>query len=315
MNIGPVREEGFGGHRALGRLVGLQSMATPRHVPFLERRFSAARDEQLRLCDEIAVDILRLAGDELDDFLRAYDFICTIQKKEEIHFRRHGVYRLSRLHQAVEEIYSNSDYMRSYMRGLLMTQVFWSNHTAAMAFFLEKFLAHNRQGYDLLEIGPGHGLLLSRSLADSRAASVSGWDISAASIAATEDALRKLGTTRDCKLQLRDIFAPGDKSETFDAVVFSEVLEHMEEPARALDAIAKVMRPGARLYVNVPVNSPAPDHLFLLRSPEDAVAFVRSQGFEIEQAEYFPATNYSLEAARKHSLSISTCIVAIKPGG
>jgi 2-polyprenyl-3-methyl-5-hydroxy-6-metoxy-1,4-benzoquinol methylase len=203
--------------------------------------------------------------------------------------------------------------MQSYMRGLLMTQLFWSNHAASMGFYLNEFLARNCDNYDLLEIGPGHGLLFSRAIADPRAHSVTGWDISAASISETKDALNKLGVTRPYTLTVQNLFDAGDATEAFDAVVFSEVLEHLEEPERALDAIRAIMRKKARLYINVPINSPAPDHLFLLRSPEEAVAFVESRGFTVETAKYFPATNYSLEAARKHSLTISVCIVATKP--
>jgi 2-polyprenyl-3-methyl-5-hydroxy-6-metoxy-1,4-benzoquinol methylase len=207
----------------------------------------------------------------------------------------------------------NLDMLR-YMRGLLMTQIFWSNHAASMRFYLNEFLIGNAAGYDLLEIGPGHGLLFSRAIADTRSGSVVGWDLSVASVAATREALDKLEVTRPYRLEVRDLFESNECGEAYDAVVFSEVLEHMEEPGKALDAIRGVMRPRGRLYINVPINSPAPDHLLLLRSPDEALSFVKSHGFEIERTGFFPATNYSLEAALKHALTISVCIIAVKPG-
>ena len=97
-------------------------------------------------------------------------------------------------------------------------------------------------------------------------------------------------------------------------MVLSEVLEHLEEPVKALAAIRHVMRPNGRLYINVPINSPAPDHIFLLRSPEEAVAFVEQQGFRVERTGFFPATNYSLDAARRHQLTVSVCLIAVKSG-
>ncbi len=312
MSIDPTQEESFGPFASLGTLVAAVSRASPRHITFLTRRFSQTDQSELELCDSIARQIICLAGSELESFVAAYDFICEIQTREEIYFRRHDAYRLKTVREAVEEVYGNRGYMQKYMHGLLMTQALWSNHSASIGFYTREFLAKNRQGYELLEIGPGHGLLFSRAAADARAKSVTGWDLSPASVSETREALSKLGVTRPYALEVRDLFQSGHAQSAFDAVVFSEVLEHLEEPSKALAAIRTLMRPDARLYINVPVNSPAPDHLFLLRSPEDAISFVRRHGFEIEQTGLFPATNYSLAAARKHALTISTCLIAVK---
>jgi 2-polyprenyl-3-methyl-5-hydroxy-6-metoxy-1,4-benzoquinol methylase len=313
LQVDPSRLESFGCHACLGSLVVRQMAASPRHSSFFTRRFSAASAAELRLCDELARQIYRLAGDDIDLFVKGYDFICDIQTREEIYFRRHNQYRLKTAADAIREVYSNRDYMQNYMRGLLMTQVFWSNHTASMGFFLDEMLARNAADYSLLEIGPGHGLLFSRAAADPRAGSLLGWDLSPASIAESQEALHRLGIERPFQLEVRDLFDSGYSGPGFDAIVFSEVLEHLEQPERALAEIRNLMRPHARLYINVPINSPAPDHLFLLRSPEEAVSFVQQRGFEIERTGFFPATNYSLEAARRHALTVSVCIIAVKP--
>ncbi len=312
--IDPSDAASFGTYRYLGALVSRQSAESPRHVPFFLRRFSHIPDSELALCDEFARQIFELAGSEIDAFFGGYDFICDILKQEEIYFRRNDTYRLKTVRQAIEEVYGNSLYMQNYMRGLLMTQVFWSNHAASMNFYIDEFLARNSPDTDLLEIGPGHGLLFFRAISDLRVRTATGWDLSAASISETQDALRKLGVKRPYELQVRDMLQSHDAAQCFDAVVLSEVLEHLEQPSEALDAIAAILRPGGRLFVNVPINSPAPDHIFLLRSPEEAVSLVKSRGFEIERTGFFPATNYSLDAAKRHKLTISVCVIAVKPG-
>jgi 2-polyprenyl-3-methyl-5-hydroxy-6-metoxy-1,4-benzoquinol methylase len=302
--------ERLGACPALHSLTSRQCAAFPRHGAFLQRRFAAADESELRLCEQLAAQILKLAGNELDAYLGAYDFICDRQTEEELHFRRHNAYRLRTARDAAREVYQNPLYMRNYMRGLLMTQVFWANHTGSLGFYAERFLACNPPGYSLLEIGPGHGLLFSRAAADPRAGRITGWDVSSTSIAQSREALARLGIVDGYALEVRDLFDAIDTGQVFDALVFSEILEHLEEPGRALQVIRGLMRPSARLFVNVPVNSPAPDHLFLLRSPEEATAFVESQGFRIESHAFYPATNYSLAAARKHALTISVCMVA-----
>jgi len=314
MKIDPLQLKTFGPYAALGSLVVQQTTASPRHSAFFARRFSAANDSELRLCDELAGQIYQLAGDEIVDFTAGYDFICDIQTREEIYFRRHGEYRLKTVSDAVKEVYGDRGYMQRYMRGLLMTQVFWSNHTASMRFFVNEVLARNPTNYKLLEIGPGHGLLFSRAAADPAVGSLVGWDLSPASVAESRQALQKLGIERPYALEVRDVLQSGYDGPGFDVIVFSEVLEHLQEPGRALDAIHDLLRPKARLYINVPINSPAPDHLFLLRSPEEAVELVQRHGFDIECTGFFPATNYTLEAARKHALTITVCIVAVKDG-
>lgn len=299
---------------SLSRLVQRQIELAPIHAPFLARRYGSADARELRLCNELALDIERLSTGEYDEFLRGYDFICDIQKAEELYFRRHKAYRLTRFQDAIDQVYNNKPYMQSYMRGLLVTQAHWANHTASLRFYRDRFLATLPVGGDLLEIGPGHGLLLARAVQHAKAASVTGWDLSKASLEETATALGRLGVPADAyRLEERNLFDPGTAGPRFDGVVFSEVLEHLEEPERAIRGIYSVMRPNARLYVNVPINSPAPDHIFLLRSPEEAVDFLTRHGFEIVEVGAFPATNYSIEAARRHALTISVCIIARKP--
>ena len=309
-SIDPTRQDTFLPFAALGQLVARQCLATPRHIDFLSRRFRSAEQADLRLCDELARQILVLAGDELSAFFEGYDFICNVMVEEEFFFRRHNAYRLKAVGEAIADFYSNDAYMRPYMRGLLMSQVFWSNHASSMKFYIEEFLPRNRKGYDFLEIGPGHGLLFSRAAFDGRAGSVTGWDLSPASIEECKDALRRLGVNRDYRLEVRNLLDSPANAPQFDAIVLSEVLEHMEEPARALQEVRSLLRPGGRAYINVPVNSPAPDHFFLFRSPEEVLALLESQGLRAERTGFFPATNYSLAAARKHNLTISVCVVA-----
>lgn len=54
-----------------------------------------------------------------------------------------------------------------------------------------------------------------------------------------------------------DIVAPADSlpvdDGSFDAVLFTQVLEHLAEPGAALAELLRVLRPGARLYLTAPL--------------------------------------------------------------
>lgn len=292
----------------VARLVGAILDKYPKHEPFMARRFDGTPESERASNEALADQILSLAGDQLDKFVDGYEFICQIQKEEELYFRRHKEYRLKSFQEALDQIYSNADYMAAYMRGLLVTQLLWSNHTHSIAFYTERFLGQTPAGAELLEIGPGHGLLLARAVQALGQGQVTGWDVSASSLAHTRNALNALGVHDGFKLEARNLF--DSQAERFDAVVFSEVLEHLEDPRGALAAIRTLVKPGGRLFLNVPINSPAPDHIFLLRSPEETFDLVRGQGFEIVESACFPATNYSMEQATRHKLTISVSLIA-----
>ncbi len=90
----------------------------------------------------------------------------------------------------------------------------------------------------------------------------------------------------------------------------SEILEHLEDPVGALRAAAAWMRPGGWLWINVPVNSPAPDHIFLLRTPEEAVELVRAAGFTPVDTAFYPMTGRTLDETRRENLTISVIVTA-----
>lgn len=277
---------------------------------------AAVDAEEAIVLEELAGVIVAMAGDDLDRCCLDYDWLTKTVLEEELHFRRSGGYRLQTLEQAVEQVYSRSDLMTRYMNGLLMTQAWWSNHTRAILAYRRDFLAGGRGR--CLEIGPGHGLLL-RLAAQSAFDTVEALDISEASLALTKAGLRRAGVDPDSprfRFHARDLFASGIREEfggQFDAVVFSEVLEHLDRPAEAMQTLFAITKPGGRLFVHVPVNSPAPDHLFLLRSPDEARDFVSQFGFDVEAAHSFPGANLPLARAIATQSTISCVFVLTKP--
>lgn len=296
----------------LNKFVRAQIEHSPEQLKFFTRRLQDLSQSDLVALEEIAGHIDNLVKDDFDAHIADYAWLCNEQINEELHFRRFGKYRLNSFQEAYDQVYSNKEYMTRYMNGLLMTQMWWSNHTKVMEFYKSGFLATNPDGYSHLEIGPGHGLFLYFAASDPRSGEVHSWDISEASVAMTRGALHKLGLRKMPNLQLTDMFK--EPSGSFDSVVFSEVLEHMEHPGDALDVLRSVLSPRGRLFINMPINSPAPDHLFNAESPEALGDFIESFGLRIVDRQMFPATNQTLEAARRKKLTISCVYVAERAG-
>jgi len=294
---------------AVKRLVDLVVTSWPEHAPFLERSFQARDARERSMSEQLAELVFRLHADAPQDLVRGYRWMCEMVREEELEFRRSGQYRYSSFREVNELVYQQRERMADYMFGLLASSVLWLNHTRSFVNYAERFLALNREGYRHLEVGPGHGLLLYMAAADPRCASVTGLDISAESLAQTEGALARLGAQKPAQCMTCDIAQPLAVAARFDSVVLSEVCEHLEAPGAALVNLRGIMAPGARIFVNVPVNSPAIDHIYLLKSPEEVVELVRGAGFIIEETLNAPASGYTEARARKFGAAISVCVI------
>ena len=291
--------------------------AWPEHGRFLRTSFQDRSSELLRTTEHIAALLDRVAEDRkqpISAFADAYRYLCEhIVYPEELFFRREGRYRLSTFEAAAAEVYDNPELMARYMDGLFVSDALWLNHASAMNDFASHYLPASRRGGRHLEIGPGHGMLLHLALTYGDFSTLAAWDVSETSIAHTHRVLQLVGAADRVELQLQNLFDPValiNHAGAFDSIVFSEVLEHLEQPHEALAVIRQLLAPEGTVWINVPANGPAPDHLYLLRSPDEARAAVEAAGFEVVRTAAYPVAGSSLERAIRQELPISCVIVA-----
>jgi len=304
---------------SLDRMITQLLTLWPEHREYVEKSFSTRARDVMATSEEIASCVLRLAdgmAGGLDGLCGDYRFLCEkIVLPEELHFRRHNRYRLSSFEDALKECYANAPFMTRYMNGLLVSNVIWHNHAAAISSYVQEYLPSLKAGSDHLEIGPGHGLFLYFAAMCHSVAGVSGWDVSPTSIAHTREALSALGVERPTTLTLQNLFEadPASDDRRFDSIVMSEILEHLEDPVAALRFAMAWLKPGGTIWVNVPANSPAPDHIFLVESPEHACDIVRAAGLDVTAWHGFAMTGTTLEKARRRKLAISCVVIGRKP--
>lgn len=298
-------------YASLTRMIDRQLSVFPEHRRFLESRFSGVDERHLRFTDELGAMIEKVAGPKIDTICEDYRWLSQVVLGEEVQFRRSGRYRYSTFEEAEKMVYSNFELMSRYMNGLLASQLWWRNHTEVLSFYRNVFIPGNASEFHHLEVGPGHGLFLYLAAISPNCRSAEGWDISEASIAGTKAALAALGAPDRIALRLVDLFAA--PSGRYDSITFSEVLEHLEDPAHALKVLYGLLAPGGRIFINAPANSPAPDHIYLFRSPEEVEQMVVDAGFTVVDRMFAPCTGYTLERARKAGLAISAAVIAAKP--
>lgn len=256
--------------------------AWPQHAGFLERHFKACNERDASFIDTLAGEVLALAGDELETFADDYRWMCALFLKHELQYRRSHQLRHAASEQIRAQYYDNADDMTRYMHGLLVSQLTWPQHLGAQVIFKQQFLTRLAAGYRYLEIGPGHGVTMAVVGADPRCGSLSGYDISAASIALTRAALARLGVTRAVELQLADICAAPLSTARYDAICISQVLELVSSPAAAINHLATVLADNGLLFVNAPVEMRAPDHIRVWHDHSEVDALLTDAGLGIE---------------------------------
>ncbi len=298
---------------SLARICAAVLDVWPEHQQFLSLRFADPAESTLPIAEEMAELVVRIAGSDLPTFADSYRWTCEALIAEDLHFRRTGGYRWTFFEDAHREVYSRIDYMQNYLRGLLLSQVLWANQATSFHFYVERFLARLKPGADYLEIGPGHGLLMYFAARSPLIGSITGWDVSESSLAMTRHTMKTIGMQYPFKLELHNILEPASVQEVYDAVVLSEVLEHLDRPDAALATVYRALKPGGLAFFNVPVNSPAPDHIYYWGAPSEVEELVRSVGFKIVDSDAAPTTGYSLDRALRRRVTINTLIVASRP--
>jgi 2-polyprenyl-3-methyl-5-hydroxy-6-metoxy-1,4-benzoquinol methylase len=291
----------------------------PEHEKFIRKSFADRGAALSETTEEISALLLRVVqahGRPLASFADDYRYLCEeIVFPEELFFRREQRYRLSTFEEAAKEVYHNAPLMARYMNGLFLSDAQWLNHASAMNDFAHLYLPTARKSGRHLEIGPGHGMLLHLALHFGDFANLSAWDVSATSVQHTRDVLSAVGESEKVDLQLRDLYDPVVLEAgrgRFDTIVFSEILEHLERPREALEVVREILAPGGSVWINVPLNGPAPDHLFLLRSTREAAELVAACGLEVVRTAAYPIAGYSLAHAERAALPVSCVVVGSK---
>src|SRR5690349_13288370 len=121
-------------YSSLNKMLNAQLAVFPDHRAYLERRFEDANESHLALTDDLAAMVLRIAGAGLAQKCEDYRWLAGQILDEELYFRRNGKYRLSKFEDALREVYANHDFMLKYVNGILLSQLWWRNHTEVLGY-------------------------------------------------------------------------------------------------------------------------------------------------------------------------------------
>jgi SAM-dependent methyltransferase len=298
---------GLAAYPALDAMVALVLSRWPEHRAYIDKSIGRRSRQEMATSELAAAAVMKLAADNAETVADDYRWLCGMLREEELNFARTGAYRYATFEDALKYVYSDEALMARYMHGLLFSHVLWFGFAASLHFFLQRLEARLPKNGRVLEVGPGHGLLLYLALTRLNAAEVHGWDVSQVSLDQTAEAMALLGASAELRIQDMNRVEPG--ADNFDLVILSHLLEHLEDPVTALKSMRGAIAKGGKLLVNIPTNAPNPDHLILLRHPDEALQMVRDGGFNVVEHAVFTTEGGSLTSAlRKHAATIVSII-------
>jgi len=198
---------------------------------------------------------------------------------EYLRFLETGHYSCASFQEAQKNVYDNAEVMEYYMNALILSQFLWGHHYEMLSFFTQGVSKHKGEIKKYLEIGCGHGLFISEALnilnPDIQFDVV---DISPTSIEMAKNFIK------DPKVSflIKDIFA-FEATEKYDFIAMGEVLEHVEEPLKLLQKLRSLLTNKGCVYLSVPVNIPAIDHIYVFRSAQEIRDALLKAGFTISE--------------------------------
>lgn len=216
--------------------------------------------------------------DGVGSFIRLHQIVEQEREK----FLASGQYPNTSFDAVNRNFYSNPELMRHHMHGLVFAQFLWPDQYQRFSFFSDHLAEFTAQASSYLEVGGGHALYLceaQRQIGDR--ASIQVVDISETSMAIVKS-FAAGDRSGEISFHLMDIFDFPDVP-AFDFITMGEVLEHVEEPAKLLNKLRLLLRPGGKAYITTPANAPMPDHIYLFRNAAEIRTMFTDCGFRIEK--------------------------------
>ncbi len=182
------------------------------------------------------------------------------------------------------DLYSDEDIMgRRYLVGLYLAQALWPNHYSKLSFFEDELLAGLRDGARVLDVGCGpgtYGLAIGRAVAcdELTLLDISPLSEPLAMGLAEVDPPRRPETTR---FVVGDFLQPGDVGSGYDAIVFSEIVEHLTDPERGMERLVDLLAPEGVAFFSTATNSAFYDHTIVFDDLDEIRDLLRRHALEV----------------------------------
>jgi 2-polyprenyl-3-methyl-5-hydroxy-6-metoxy-1,4-benzoquinol methylase len=230
-------------------------------------------------------------GSDMDVALEAVLEYTHLYMRHQVSFLSKGEYSNTDFEQVYRDVYDNEELMLgTYLPGLYLTQLYWPVHYRVLSLYEREFLdgaAKHGAPKRLLELGVGHGMTLLTAKRRFPAAGGLAVDVSRHSLRFAETLLRTSGVdVSGLEFRKADVVsAEFDARDACELGTMGEILEHVQEPQRALDNFRKLLVPGAHAFITTVIDSNAVDHIYQFKSQAEIDSMIGAAGFTLQRSE------------------------------
>lgn len=244
--------------------------------------------------------ILKKEGKTMDYAIECYLKMIADFNTETIGFLETGKYSSSSFKEVNKRVYDNPEIMEYYMHGLLLSQFLFHHHYSVLLYFNQLVRENSTQIENYLEIGGGHGLYISEAI------NIIGDKANYDLVDISESSL-KLAKTMIENERVNyfhsDIF-DFKPTKKYDFIVLGEVLEHLEEPLKLLKLLKGFLSDKGTLFITVPTNAPAIDHIYLFKDDNEIRQLISDSGFKIVDELCIFAEDLPKEICERYKISM-----------
>lgn len=239
----------------------------------------------------------------VDASAAAYARLIQEMQRLQADYARTGRYPHASFAEVERRVYSNSARMREHLEALALAQFLWIDQWERFAFFSEWI--DQQQSARHLEIGPGHGLYLERTVRafQSQNTAITALDVSASSLQTAR------AIAGDAVTWLAADFLEWQPGKPANSITMGEVLEHVEEPAAFLDKVRQSLSPGGQVFLSTPLHAPMPDHITAFPDVGAVRDLIESRGFVIVREHQRAVDGLPLELAQRFLKPIMVCAI------
>ncbi len=210
----------------------------------------------------------------------AYARFCSDVNLAQARYETAGHYPHKSHAECEHELYAHES-MTDYLWGVYLTNVLWAHHFELLMWFEDRFVRALPPQARLIELAPGHGGWGLHALHHVPKAQLQGFDIAPASIVIATSLARAAALASRCAYTRADITTLTTPAQPYDAGICCFLLEHLEQPARVFEVLARHLRPRGRAFVTGALTAAQVDHIFEFVRESELCELAEAAGFRV----------------------------------
>lgn len=262
-------------------------------LPFIRNGIQQAQSRYEDVYEATCEHHLRVLLEALDGDFQRFDaavesFVTlTIDSlKMQAQFVASGKFAAFSPDQAAEHVYNDADLMQGpYLSGLYLAHVFWPNHFQKLQYFRDSFLQRLPETGTVLDVGSGPGTFAVNCSLARPDVQVLALDISPFSPPMVLALHRASGgETGRLRADAGDFLeAKLEAQAPLSGVIFSEVVEHLSDPAKGMEKLARLVRPETPIFFTTATNAAFYDHTIIFADQAEIEALLARFGFVVDE--------------------------------